>query len=201
MSKRKATATADELHTNNTNNMSDAKRAKKSPRTPKGNSFLYGYTIQQKAAILQFMNFTQVDRNTAIRHLKGHGWNQENAVNGIPRIASSGLDGTGPGLGTRDTTNKRRISDHGYTTGKLGKLGILQLGLAGGEALASWITHALVYKMDSGHKARSSDISVSSATSSQLNGGHSCTHGRVLPETQQYRTTNQPTCGTHGSRS
>ncbi|KAF2264787.1 DUF298-domain-containing protein [Lojkania enalia] len=42
-----------------------------------------GYTSQQKSAISQFMSFTQSDRNTAIRFLKGAGWNQEAAVNGF----------------------------------------------------------------------------------------------------------------------
>jgi DCN1-like protein 1/2 len=39
------------------------------------------YSSQQKAAILQFINFTQLDRNTAVRALKTHGWDAQNAVN------------------------------------------------------------------------------------------------------------------------
>ncbi|EFQ88379.1 hypothetical protein PTT_15775 [Pyrenophora teres f. teres 0-1] len=39
------------------------------------------YTTQQKAAIQQFINFTQLDRNSAIRALKSHGWDAQNAVN------------------------------------------------------------------------------------------------------------------------
>lgn len=39
------------------------------------------YTAQQKAAISQVMSFTQVDRNAAVRVLKSHGWDPQNAVN------------------------------------------------------------------------------------------------------------------------
>lgn len=39
------------------------------------------YSSQQKAAIQQFMNFTQVDRNSAIRTLKSYGWDAQSAVN------------------------------------------------------------------------------------------------------------------------
>ena len=39
------------------------------------------YSTQQKNAITQFISFTQVDRNTAIRALKGHGWDAQTAVN------------------------------------------------------------------------------------------------------------------------
>jgi hypothetical protein len=39
------------------------------------------YSSQQKNAITQFISFTQVDRNTAIRALKGHGWDAQTAVN------------------------------------------------------------------------------------------------------------------------
>ncbi|KAF2111468.1 Cullin binding-domain-containing protein [Lophiotrema nucula] len=41
-----------------------------------------GYTSQQKSAISQFQNFTQADRNTAIRWLKSSGWVADQAVNG-----------------------------------------------------------------------------------------------------------------------
>ena len=39
------------------------------------------YSSQQKAAIQQFISFTNLDRNTAIRALKSHGWDAQNAVN------------------------------------------------------------------------------------------------------------------------
>ncbi|KAF3053947.1 Scaffold-type E3 ligase [Didymella keratinophila] len=39
------------------------------------------YTAQQKAAITQFMNFTNMDRTAAVRVLKSHGWDAQNAVN------------------------------------------------------------------------------------------------------------------------
>ncbi|KAH9871256.1 hypothetical protein IAQ61_005435 [Plenodomus lingam] len=39
------------------------------------------YSAQQKAAITQFINFTQLDRNTAIRALKSNGWDAQAAVN------------------------------------------------------------------------------------------------------------------------
>ncbi|KAF2809230.1 DUF298-domain-containing protein [Mytilinidion resinicola] len=40
------------------------------------------YTATQKSAITQFMSFTSSDRNTAVKHLKLHNWNSEQAVNG-----------------------------------------------------------------------------------------------------------------------
>ncbi|KAI4630482.1 hypothetical protein J4E80_001418 [Alternaria sp. BMP 0032] len=39
------------------------------------------YTAQQKAAIQQFISFTQLDKSTAVRALKSHGWDAQNAVN------------------------------------------------------------------------------------------------------------------------
>ncbi|KAF1938968.1 DUF298-domain-containing protein [Clathrospora elynae] len=39
------------------------------------------YSTQQKSAITQFISFTQLDRNTAIRALKSHGWDAQTAVN------------------------------------------------------------------------------------------------------------------------
>ncbi|OAL46464.1 hypothetical protein IQ07DRAFT_152056 [Pyrenochaeta sp. DS3sAY3a] len=39
------------------------------------------YTSAQKAAITQFVNFTQLDRNTAARVLKNHAWDPQIAVN------------------------------------------------------------------------------------------------------------------------
>ncbi|EOA87345.1 uncharacterized protein SETTUDRAFT_163315 [Exserohilum turcica Et28A] len=50
------------------------------------------YSSQQKAAIQQFMNFTQVDRNSAIRTLKSYGWDAQSAVNAY---YGSGVDGSG----------------------------------------------------------------------------------------------------------
>ncbi|KAE8846232.1 hypothetical protein PTNB85_02215 [Pyrenophora teres f. teres] len=47
------------------------------------------YTTQQKAAIQQFINFTQLDRNSAIRALKSHGWDAQNAVNSSRSVSSS----------------------------------------------------------------------------------------------------------------
>ncbi|KAF2189061.1 DUF298-domain-containing protein [Zopfia rhizophila CBS 207.26] len=64
-----------------------------------------GYTSQQKAAISQFMSFTQADRNTAIRHLKSHNWNQEVAVNGY----FSG--GSGPAVSSGTKANLNKIFD------------------------------------------------------------------------------------------
>ncbi|KAF1837773.1 hypothetical protein BDW02DRAFT_490615 [Decorospora gaudefroyi] len=39
------------------------------------------YSTQQKNAISQFISFTQLDRNTAVRALKSHGWDAQSAVN------------------------------------------------------------------------------------------------------------------------
>ncbi|KAJ4362525.1 Scaffold-type E3 ligase [Neocucurbitaria cava] len=39
------------------------------------------YSSHQKAAIAQFISFTNIDRNTAIRVLKNNGWDTQNAVN------------------------------------------------------------------------------------------------------------------------
>lgn len=39
------------------------------------------YTSAQKAAITQFINFTQLDRNTAARVLKNNAWDPQVAVN------------------------------------------------------------------------------------------------------------------------
>lgn len=39
------------------------------------------YTSAQKAAIAQFINFTQLDRNTAARVLKSNAWDPQIAVN------------------------------------------------------------------------------------------------------------------------
>ncbi|KAF2011464.1 DUF298-domain-containing protein [Aaosphaeria arxii CBS 175.79] len=42
-----------------------------------------GYSSQQKSAISQFQNFTQADRNSAVKFLKNYGWDPEAAVNGF----------------------------------------------------------------------------------------------------------------------
>ncbi|KAF1924153.1 DUF298-domain-containing protein [Didymella exigua CBS 183.55] len=47
------------------------------------------YTMQQKAAISQFMSFTNMDRTAAVRVLKSRGWDAQNAVNAY----YSGTDG------------------------------------------------------------------------------------------------------------
>ncbi|KAJ5057495.1 hypothetical protein J3E72DRAFT_377216 [Bipolaris maydis] len=58
---------------------------KKTRAVRKGKSTASGndpvYSSQQKAAIQQFMNFTQLDRNSAIRALKSYGWDAQSAVN------------------------------------------------------------------------------------------------------------------------
>lgn len=62
------------------------------------------YSSQQKAAITQFINFTQLDRNTAIRALKNNGWDAQTAVN-----AHYGNGGGGVSAGSaaaRATLNK-----------------------------------------------------------------------------------------------
>ncbi|KAL1797926.1 60S ribosomal eL32 domain-containing protein [Alternaria dauci] len=48
------------------------------------------YTSQQKAAIQQFISFTNLDRNTAIRALKSHGWDAQTAVNAYYSGSSGG---------------------------------------------------------------------------------------------------------------
>ncbi|XP_014555940.1 hypothetical protein COCVIDRAFT_100964 [Bipolaris victoriae FI3] len=52
---------------------------RKGKSTASGNDLVY--SSQQKAAIQQFMNFTQLDRNSAIRALKSYGWDAQSAVN------------------------------------------------------------------------------------------------------------------------
>ncbi|KAJ4402579.1 Scaffold-type E3 ligase [Didymella pomorum] len=47
------------------------RRSRRRPKRPK----------RQKAAITQFMSFTNMDRNAAVRVLKSHGWDAQNAVN------------------------------------------------------------------------------------------------------------------------
>jgi len=61
------------------------------------------YSSQQKAAITQFQNFTQLDRNTAIRVLKTHGWDAQNAVNAY---YSGGGGASTAASGTKSTLNK-----------------------------------------------------------------------------------------------
>ncbi|KAF2794286.1 hypothetical protein K505DRAFT_361223 [Melanomma pulvis-pyrius CBS 109.77] len=79
--KRKAATTS----TDTTASMPDAKKAKKAAKASRasaGGDDGRSYTSQQKSAITQFMSFTQADRNSAIRNLKAHAWNQEAAING-----------------------------------------------------------------------------------------------------------------------
>lgn len=57
------------------------------------------YSSQQKAALAQFMTFTQLDRNTAIRALKSHGWDAQTAVN-----AHYGSGGASAGSGAAKAT-------------------------------------------------------------------------------------------------
>ncbi|XPS69892.1 Scaffold-type E3 ligase [Ascochyta lentis] len=61
------------------------------------------YTAQQKAAISQFMSFTQMDRTAAVRVLKSHGWDAQNAVNGY--YSGSG-GGSNASAATKATLNK-----------------------------------------------------------------------------------------------
>ncbi|KAF2627347.1 DUF298-domain-containing protein [Macroventuria anomochaeta] len=61
------------------------------------------YTAQQKAAISQFMSFTQMDRAAAVRVLKSHGWDAQNAVNAY---YSGGGGGSNASSATKATLNK-----------------------------------------------------------------------------------------------
>ncbi|KAH6642024.1 Cullin binding-domain-containing protein [Boeremia exigua] len=60
------------------------------------------YTTQQKAAISQFMSFTQMDRTAAVRVLKSHGWDAQNAVNAY----YSGGGGSSNAAANKATLNK-----------------------------------------------------------------------------------------------
>ncbi|KAF3037181.1 Scaffold-type E3 ligase [Didymella heteroderae] len=67
------------------------------PVKKKAKAMREAYTTQQKAAISQFMSFTNMDRTAAVRVLKSHGWDAQNAVNAQlagrqrwKRISSSG---------------------------------------------------------------------------------------------------------------
>ncbi|ORY19603.1 hypothetical protein BCR34DRAFT_595538 [Clohesyomyces aquaticus] len=90
MPKRKADAAVMEADGGNTSKKKKAdkkadkgmEKQKEVKADKKGRERDGGYSTQQKSAISQFMNFTSTDRNTAIRHLKSSGWNQEQAVNG-----------------------------------------------------------------------------------------------------------------------
>ncbi|RAR07218.1 DNA polymerase alpha 70 kDa subunit [Stemphylium lycopersici] len=65
------------------------------------------YSSQQKAAIQQFINFTQVDRNTAVRALKTHGWDAQNAVNARrERISSIGSHSSSLSIGSPHTSSQ-----------------------------------------------------------------------------------------------
>lgn len=61
------------------------------------------YTAQQKAAITQFISFTQMDRTAAVRVLKSHGWDAQNAVNGY---YSGGGGGSNASAATKAMLNK-----------------------------------------------------------------------------------------------
>jgi DCN1-like protein 1/2 len=61
-----------------------------------------GYTSAQKAAITQFISFTNADKNTATRFLKSHNWNQEQAVNGF----FSGAQPASNSSGSKSSLNK-----------------------------------------------------------------------------------------------
>ncbi|KAF1355909.1 DUF298-domain-containing protein [Lizonia empirigonia] len=61
------------------------------------------YTAQQKAAISQFMSFTQMDRTAAVRVLKSHGWDAQNAVNAY---YSGGGGSSNASSATKATLNK-----------------------------------------------------------------------------------------------
>ncbi|KAI8931918.1 hypothetical protein NX059_010820 [Plenodomus lindquistii] len=63
------------------------------------------YSSQQKAAITQFISFTQLDRNTAIRALKNHGWDAQAAVNAHYGNGSGGGASANPGA-AKATLNK-----------------------------------------------------------------------------------------------
>jgi len=62
-----------------------------------------GYTTTQKNAISQFMAFTSTDKNTAVRHLKSHNWNQELAVNGY---FSGGSGAPASSISAKSSLNK-----------------------------------------------------------------------------------------------
>ncbi|PVH96329.1 DUF298-domain-containing protein [Periconia macrospinosa] len=61
-----------------------------------------GYNAQQKAAIAQFSQFTQQDRNTAVRYLKNAGWDAQAAVNAF----FSGSGNTGASSATKANLTK-----------------------------------------------------------------------------------------------
>ncbi|KAI4656446.1 uncharacterized protein J4E79_008000 [Alternaria viburni] len=67
----------------NTENAAAMDRPEKKTKAPKKGAKAAPevYTAQQKAAIQQFISFTQLDKSTAVRALKSHGWDAQNAVN------------------------------------------------------------------------------------------------------------------------
>ncbi|KAI4652349.1 hypothetical protein J4E85_003265 [Alternaria conjuncta] len=67
----------------NTDNAAAMDRPEKKTKAPKKGAKAAPevYTAQQKAAIQQFISFTQLDKSTAVRALKSHGWDAQNAVN------------------------------------------------------------------------------------------------------------------------
>ncbi|KAH6875861.1 Cullin binding-domain-containing protein [Alternaria rosae] len=66
------------------------------------------YTAQQKAAIQQFISFTQLDKSTAVRALKSHGWDAQNAVNAY--YSSSNSSGGSQGSSAAKT-NLNKLFD------------------------------------------------------------------------------------------
>ncbi|KAL6709137.1 Scaffold-type E3 ligase [Coniothyrium glycines] len=72
------------------------KDTKSAPSTPEV------YSSQQKAAIVQFQGFTQLDRNAAVRLLKTHGWDAQTAVNAY-------YSGGGGGASTGSTSSKAAL--------------------------------------------------------------------------------------------
>ncbi|KAB2108433.1 hypothetical protein AG0111_0g2691 [Alternaria gaisen] len=65
------------------------------------------YSSQQKAAIQQFISFTNLDRSTAIRALKSHGWDAQNAVNAY----YSGNSGGGAQASSAAKANLTKLFD------------------------------------------------------------------------------------------
>ncbi|USP81953.1 dna polymerase alpha primase associated subunit [Curvularia clavata] len=87
--KRKTTATDDGAAVGSSEKKTKAVKKGKSAAPDTETSTKTVYSSQQKAAIQQFINFTQVDRNSAIRTLKSHGWDPQSAVNASTGSGSS----------------------------------------------------------------------------------------------------------------
>jgi len=92
------------------------------------------YTTVQKNAITQFMSFTSSERNTAVKHLKLHDWNQEAAVNGyFSGGGASSLPSSSSKSGLNKVFDKYRddktTPDTIGVTGMMGYLGDLKVEL------------------------------------------------------------------------